>query len=77
MTDQDFKERVLNFIEKTENFIEKTEEWKQQVSRELGWIRGKLEGKEEAASAMWGKVGAAAGCAAAIIALIALFLSLK
>ena len=67
MSDQDFKEHVLNFIEKTE-------EWKQQVSRELGWIRGKLEGKEEAVSAMWGKVGAAAGFAAALIALI---LSLK
>lgn len=77
MTDQDFKERVLNFIQKTENFIAKTEEWKQQVSRELGWIRGKLEGKEEAVSAMWGKVGAAAGFAAALIALIALILSLK
>ena len=77
MTDQDFKERVWHFIEKTENFIEKTEEWKQRVSRELGWIRGKLEGREEAVSAMWGKVGAAAGCAAAIIALVALFLFLK
>ena len=77
MTDQDFKERVLNFIQKTKNFIAKTEEWKQQVSRELGWIRGKLEGKEEAVSAMWGKVGAAAGFAAALIALIALILSLK
>lgn len=44
MTNQDFKERVLNFIEKTE-------EWKQQVSRELESIRGKLEGKEETASA--------------------------
>lgn len=70
MTDQYFKERVLHFIEKTE-------EWKQQVSRELGWIRRKLEGREEAVSAMWGKVGAAAGYAAAIIALVALFLSLK
>ena len=77
MTDQDFKERVWHFIEKTENFIEKTEEWKQRVSRELGWIRGKLEGREEAVSAMWGKVGAAAGYAAAIIALVALFLFLK
>lgn len=62
MTDEAFKERVLNFIEKTE-------EWNQEVSRELGWIRGKLEGKEEATSAMWGKVRAAAGCAAALIAL--------
>ena len=70
MTDQDFKEHVLNFIEKTE-------EWKQQVSGELGWIRGKLEGKEETASAMWSKIVAAAECAAALIALIALILSLK
>ena len=70
MSDQDFKEHVLSFIEKTE-------EWKQQVSRELGWIRGKLEGKEETASAMWGKIGAAAGCAAPLVALIALILSLK
>ena len=70
MTDQVFKARVLRFIEKTEA-------WKQQVSRELGWIRGKLEGKEEAVSAMWGKIGAAAGCAAALVALIALILSLK
>ncbi len=51
MTDQDFKERVLNFIEKMKNFIEKTEEWKQEVSRELESIRGKLKGKEETASA--------------------------
>ena len=77
MSDQVFKARILSFIEKTENFIEKTEAWKQQVSQELGWIRGKLEGKEETASAMWGKIGAAAGCAAALVALIALILSLK
>ena len=77
MRDQDSKERVLSFIGKTENFMEKTEEWKQQVSRELGWISGKLEGKEETASAMWGKIGAATGCAATLIALLALILSLK
>ena len=70
MTDQAFKEHVLNFIEKTE-------EWKQQVSHELGWIRGKLEGKAEASAAIWNKVGAAIGCTAVFIALIALFLSLK
>jgi len=37
----------------------------------------RLEGKEETASAMWGKIGAIAGCAAALILLIALILSSK
>lgn len=87
MNDAEFRERVLNWMERTDNWIERTEEWKDKTDDQfrdireslselqigLGWIRGKLEGRQESDASMWGKIAVLAAVGSAIIAVLAYF----
>ena len=87
MNDAEFRERVLNWMERTEKWIERTEEWKDKTDDQfrdireslselqigLGWIRGKLEGRQESDAALWGKIAVLAAVGSAIIAVLAYF----
>ena len=80
-------ERTDNWIERTDNWIERTEEWKNKTDDHftgiraslselqigLGWIRGKLEGRQGSAAALWGKIAVLAAVGSGIIALLAYF----
>ena len=76
MADQDFRERVLEFLLRIENKMEKgLDSLNTRVStlaRDVGWIRGKLEGKQEGSSKVLTVVTVCTAVGAAIIALIAL-----
>ena len=87
MNDAEFRERVLTWMERTDNWIERTEEWKNKTDDQftdirgslselqigLGWIRGKLEGRQESDASLWGKIAVLAAIGSAIIALLAYF----
>ena len=87
MNDAEFRERVLNWMERTEKWMERTEEWKDKTDDQfrdireslselqigLGWIRGKLEGRQESDAALWGKIAVLAAVGSAIIAVLAYF----
>lgn len=87
MNDQEFQERVLDWMERADTWMERTEDWKVQTDNRLSkleermgtlqeglsWIRGKLEGKHESDSALWGKIAVLAAMGSAIIALLAYF----
>lgn len=80
MNDQEFQERVLDWMERTEdwkvqtdNMLIKLEERMGTLQEGLSWIRGKLEGKQESDSALWGKIAVLAALGSAIIALLAYF----
>ena len=87
MNDAEFRERVLAWMERTDNWIEQTDRWKEKTDdrftniREslgelqvgLGWIRGKLEGRQETDASLWGKIAVLGAIGSAIIALLAYF----
>ena len=80
-------ERTDNWMERTDNWMERTEEWKNKTDDQftdiraslsdlqigLGWIRGKLEGRQESDAALWGKIAVLAAVGSGIIALLAYF----
>ena len=80
-------ENTDKWMENTDKWMERTEEWKAQTDNKLtkleetmgdlleglGWIRGKLEGKMEADSALWGKIAVLAAFGSTVIALLAYF----
>ena len=90
MNDAEFREQILSWMERTDDWMERTEEWKNKTDDQfrdiraslselqigLGWIRGKLEGRQESDAALWGKVAflaAVGSTGSVIIALLAYF----
>lgn len=83
MSDQDFRERVLSALERLEQKTDRLEQKSEQKSESLetrfglleqnvGWIRGKMEGKLEAGATLWSRVAVGTAIISAIIALFAL-----
>ncbi len=80
MNDQEFREHILTFIAKSDQWMQdasKKLDVIDDLQQQVSWMRGKLEGKQESETSLWIKIGAVAGFGSAIIALIAIFLSLK
>ena len=87
MNDTEFRERVLTWMERTDTWMERTEEWKNKTDEQftdiraslselqigLGWIRGKLEGRQESDASQWGKIAVLTAGFSTIIALLAYF----
>ena len=87
MNDAEYRERVLTWMERTDTWMERTEEWKNKTDEQftdiraslselqigLGWIRGKLEGRQESDASLWGKIAVLTAVGSAIIALLAYF----
>ena len=72
MADQDFRERVLESLLRIENKVESLNTRVSTLERDVGWIKGKLEGKQEGSSKVLTVVTVCTAVGAAIIALIAL-----
>ena len=80
MNDAEFREQVLSWMERTEEWKNKTDEQFTDIRASLselqiglGWIRGKLEGRQESDAALWGKVAVLVAVGSTIIALLAYF----
>ena len=72
MADQDFREGVLESLLRIENKVESLNTRASTVERDVGWIKGTLEGKQEGSSKILNVVTTCTAVGAAIIALIAL-----
>ena len=72
MADQDFRERVLESLLRIENKVESLNTRVSTLERDVGWIKGKLEGNQEGSSKVLTVVTVCTAVGAAIIALIAL-----
>ena len=80
-------ERTDTWMERTDTWMERTEAWKNKTDEQftdiraslselqigLGWIRGKLEGRQESDASLWGKIAVLTAVGSAIIALLAYF----
>ena len=77
MADQDFQNRIFEALSKIESRLEKRLDTIDArlgtVERDVGWIKGKLEGKQEINTKILPVCSAGAAIAAVILALIALF----
>ena len=90
MNDQEFRERVLawmermearsehmeKWMERTQKWMDETDLWKNRTTEQLGWIRGKIEGKQEQSATRLSKIAVAAAVGSALIALAALVIGL-
>lgn len=90
MNDQEFLERVLawmermesrsehmeKWMERTQKWTDETDMWKNRTTEQLGWIRGKIEGKQEECATRLSKIAVAAAVGSALIALAALVIGL-
>ena len=90
MNDQEFRERVLawmermesrsehmeKWMERTQKWMDETDLWKNRTTEQLGWIRGKIEGKQEESATRLSKIAVAAAVGSALIALAALVIGL-
>ena len=83
MSDQDFRERVLESLSRieaqarennarVEKRLDSLDTRVGTVERDVGWIKGKLEGKQEGSSKVLSVLTVCTAVGAAIIALIAL-----
>ena len=72
MADQDFRERVLESLLRIENKVESLNTRVGTLERDVGWIKGKLEGSQEGSSKVLTVVTVCTAVGAAIIALVAL-----
>lgn len=72
MADQDFRERVLESLLRIENKVESLNTRVSTLERDVGWIKGKLEGTQEGSGKVLTVVTVCTAVGAAIIALIAL-----
>ncbi len=72
MADQDFRERVLESLLRIENKVESLNTRVSTLERDVGWIKGKLEGSQEGSSKILTVVTVCTAVGAAIIALVAL-----
>ena len=72
MSDQDFRERVLEALSRLEAQAKENSTRLGVLERDVGWIKGKLEGKQEDISKALSVLPLCTAVGAAIIALIAL-----
>ena len=72
MADQDFRERVLESLLRIENKVESLNTRVSTLERDVGWIKGKLEGTQEGSGKVLTVVTVCTAVGAAIIAFIAL-----
>ena len=72
MSDQDFRERVLESLSRIEAQAKENSTRLGTLERDVGWIKGKLEGKQEGSSKVLSVLPLCTAVGAAIIALIAL-----
>lgn len=72
MADQDFRERVLESLLRIENKVESLNTRVSTLERDVGWIKGKLEGTQEGSGKVLTVVTVCTAVGAAVIALIAL-----
>ena len=76
MADQDFRETVLESLARLESQARENnarlEKRLDSLERDVGWIKGKLEGKQEGSSKVLTVLTVCTAVGAAIIALIAL-----
>lgn len=66
---------VENLTQRFESFRDETQKHFESLEREVGWIRGKLEGREEAKSEIVARRATWIAVASALIALAALLKS--
>lgn len=69
-------ERTEKWMERTEKWMDETDTWKNRTTEQLGWIRGKIEGKHEESATRLSKIAVAAAVGSAVIALAALVIGL-
>lgn len=72
MADQDFRERVLESLLRIENKVESLNTRVSTLERDVGWIKGKLEGTQEGSGKVLTVVTVCTAVGAVVIALIAL-----
>ncbi len=72
MSDQDFRERVLESLSRIEAQAKENSIRLGTVERDVGWIKGKLEGKQEGRNKVLSVLPLCTAVGAAVIALIAL-----
>ena len=72
MSDQDFRERVLESLSRIETQAKENSTRLGTLERDVGWIKGKLEGSQEGSNKVLSVLTVCTAVGAAIIALIAL-----
>ena len=72
MSDQDFGERVLESLSRIEAQAKENSTRLGTVERDVGWIKGKLEGSQEGSSKVLSTLPLCTAVGALIMALIAL-----
>ena len=72
MSDQDFRERALESLSRIEAQARENSTRLGTLERDVGWIKGKLEGKQEGTNKVLSILPLCIAVGAAIIALIAL-----
>ena len=72
MSDQDFRARALESLSRIEAQAKENSTRLGSLERYVGWIKGKLEGKQEGSSKVLTVLTVCTAVGAAIIALIAL-----
>lgn len=72
---ENLAERVESLTRRFETFRDETQKHFESLEREVGWIRGKLEGREEAKSEIVARRATWIAVASALIALAALLKS--
>ncbi len=90
MNDQEFRDRILawmermevrseqmeKWMERTQKWMDETDAWKNRTTEQLGWIRGKIEGKQEERTERLSKIAVAAAVGSMLVALTALVIGL-
>ena len=69
-------ERTEKWMERTEKWMGETDAWKNRTTEQLGWIRGKIEGKQEERTERLSKIAVAAALGSMLVALTALVIGL-
>ena len=72
MSDQDFRERVLESLSRIETQARENSTRLGSLERDVGWIKGKLEGNQEDNNKVLAVLTVCTAVGAAIIALVAL-----
>ncbi len=72
MSDQDFRERVLESLSRIETQARENSTRLGSLERDVGWIKGKLEGNQEGSNKVLNILPLCIAVGAAIIALVAL-----
>ena len=72
MSDQDFRERALESLSRIETQARENSTRLGSLERDVGWIKGKLEGNQEGSNKILTALTVCTAVGAAIIALVAL-----